>query len=156
MAAFLTQATVWLAMLAWTIAILGRLERWSWTAGLGFYLWHILGAYHSHYRWSHDVAVAETARQTGELVGWESGIGIWINYAFAAVLAFDLLVQWTGRPRKFPRTVEALVLFMIVNGAIVFGSGPVRIFGAALSAAIVAGWFVRARENSSGSSSLPR
>lgn len=157
MSTILTQATIWIAMLAWTVAIFRKGEsRWWWAAALAFYIIHILSAYESHYQWSHDIAISETARQTAEVIGWDSGIGLYFNYAFAAILAIDLGVLWFRKRRPFPRFVDGLVFFMILNGAVVFGSGAVRIYGALLWVLIVATWIFRARENSSPMSSHPR
>ena len=151
---FLTLATIWSAMLAWTLAILFRV-RGAWTLAFVLYIVHILAAHESHYAWSHEVAYTETARQTADATGWDSGVGLYFNYAFAAILAFDLVIQWRYRSRKFPRTIDGLVFFMIFNGAVIFGSGPVRWFGVLLCTAILVGWILRARGNSSPEPSPP-
>ena len=139
MAAFLTQATIWIAMLAWTIAILRSGRLW-WTIGLASYLFHILAAFESHYHWSHEIALSETAHQTAEVTGWKSGVGLYFNFAFFAILAVDLIVLYLRGRRPFPKSVEGLVFFMILNGAVVFGDGAVRIYGAALFVGIVVVW----------------
>jgi len=155
MFALITQVTIWGAMLVWAVAILSG-GRWAWSAGLGLYVLHILSAYQSHYQWSHEVAIDETARQTAEVTGWESGAGLWFNYLFVAILAVDLVMQWKGGVRRFPKTIDGLVFLMILNGAIVFGNGPVRYFGALLCTAILVGWILRARGNSSPAPSPPQ
>ena len=155
MFAHLTVVTVWLAMLAWTSAIWSR-SKAAWTAAFALYIVHILSAYESHYRWSHEVALSETARQTAEVTGWNSGIGLYFNYAFAAILAVDLAFLWFRDRRPFPRFVDGLVFFMLLNGAVVFGNGVVRFYGAILCAAIAAAWILRARGNSSPIPSRPR
>lgn len=155
MAAFLTLATIWIAMLAWTIAIFRTGRRLWWAIGLAFYVAHIFAAYESHYHWSHEIARSETARQTAEVTGWDSGIGLYFNFAFAAILALDLGFLYLRDQRPFPRFVDGLVFFMILNGAVVFGNGTVRIYGALLCGLIVATWIVRARENSLPAPSRP-
>ncbi len=155
MVPFLTQATIWIAMLAWTIAILRREHSWS-GVGLVFYILHIFAAYEFHYQWSHAVALSETARQTAEVTGWESGVGLYFNYALAAILASDLAFQYIRGKRPLPRIVDGLVFFMIFNGAVVFGNGAVRLYGAILCGVIAAAWILKARENFSPRPSRPR
>ncbi|MDF1862847.1 MAG: hypothetical protein P1U87_21705 [Verrucomicrobiales bacterium] len=138
----LTLATVWLAMGAWTCGIcLGwdtskQVARGLWTLGLLSYLVHILCAYEAFYQWSHEIAWESTARDTEEVTGFDSGVGLLVNFAFGALLAVDLFSQWQKGERKWARFVDSLVLFMIVNGAVVFGDGPVRWFGVFLTLAI--------------------
>ena len=140
---FLTRATIWLAMLAWTGGIVmqgrgrGRLFRGFWTTGLSFYLIHICFAYSEFYQWSHRVAWDSTARDTLEMTGVDSGFGLLVNYALVLVLAIDVFLQWKVGDRRGARWIDGLVIFMIVNGAIIFGSGSVRWFGAALIASIL-------------------
>lgn len=157
----LTLAAVWLAMGAWTCGIcLGwdtskRLARGLWTLGLLSYLVHILCAYEAFYQWRHEIAWESTARDTEELTGFNSGVGLLVNFAFGALLAVDLFSQWQNGERKWARFLDGLVLFMIVNGAVVFGGGPVRWFGALLALAIgirfgyrLRNRRIKARENS--------
>jgi hypothetical protein len=68
-----------------------------------------------------------------------------VNYAFGALLAVDLFSQWKNGARKWARWVDGLILFMIVNGAVVFGDGPVRWLGALLALAIGITFFYRSR-----------
>lgn len=140
---FLTRATIWFAMFAWTggIVIQGggraRLSRGFWTAGLSLYVVHIFLAYSEFYQWRHRVAWESTARDTLEMTGMDSGFGLLVNYAFALVLSADLLRQWKEGERKGARWIDGLVIFMIVNGAIIFASGSVRWFGVALIVSIL-------------------
>lgn len=140
-----TRAAIWFAMVAWTAGIVARdkpVAKWFWAVGFDLYLLHIILAYGVFYQWSNQVAWDETARQTAEVVGVETGVGLIANFAFAVVLLIDSVQQWRGKPccRAF---VDGLVLFMIVNGAIVFGHGPVRWFGCLLLALIVIGWVTK-------------
>lgn len=157
----LTRATIWLAMGAWTCGIcLGwrknkQAARCLWTLGLFSYLVHILCAYEAFYQWSHGIAWESTARDTGAVTGFNSGVGLLVNYAFGALLAVDLFSQWNNGERKWARFVDGLVLFMIINGAVVFGEGPVRWLGCLLTLAIGITFFhrsrtgrIKARENS--------
>lgn len=154
-----TTASILVAMSGWTLALVsaGSTARLAWTSALFSYLLHVLFAFSSHYGWSHATALVETARQTAEFTGFESGIGLWVNYAFGAVLAFDVLQQWLGGRRRFASAIDGLVVFMIVNGAIVFADGAVRVYGVVLVAIVLgfrlSGKRIRARGSSAGSSS---
>ncbi len=137
MGEWLTRATIWVAMGLWCVAMVlpPRRElqsRWLWMAALVTYGAHILLAYQHFYQWSHQVAWEATARDTEATVGFDSGVGLLINFAFAAVLAVDLAIQWCTRERKGGAWINGLVLFLILNGAVVFGEGPVRIYGVIL------------------------
>jgi len=149
----LTSATIWLAMLAWTVALpfRGRESvRWLWLSGFVFYLCHMGLAFHHYHDWSQSAAWEATARDTEELTGWRSGVGLLVNYAFAVWLAIELVFQFrNGKPVSL--ALEGFIFFMIVNGAILFGEGPVRWFGLVLSARILVSWIQRFRLRSPGS-----
>jgi hypothetical protein len=131
----LTRGVIWLAMGAWTVGMVtsGRaVARVWWLLGMVAYVAHILLAYGFFYEWSHRVAWEETARETSEAVGLDSGLGLVVNFAFAAILGLDLLLQWSRGVRLPGRWLDGVVVFLIINGAIVFGEGAVRWYGAAL------------------------
>ena len=93
--------------------------------------------------------MAETARQTEEALGLRVGAGVYANYAFLAVWIADAFWWWLwpasfrGRPRALDAAIRLFLLFMFVNGAIVFARGPVRIAGVAVVAALAAAWYGR-------------
>ena len=126
-----TSVSIFLAMSCWSVALVsaGRSAPIAWTAGLIFYLLHVFFAFDAFYEWSHHLAMETTARETAEVVGLESGLGLWVNYAFGVILALDAAQQWLGRKRHFSRTIDWLVIFMIVNGAVVFAEGLTRLYG---------------------------
>lgn len=140
---WLTRASIWFAMAGWTAGILTRfpLSRRFWTAGLALYLAHIVLAFAAFYDWSQAVAWEATAADTERVTGWRSGIGLAFNYLFALVLAIDVALQWQLNRRMAGWLVEGLVLFFIVNGAVVFADGPVRWFGITMTGVILAGWW---------------
>lgn len=154
MSEFATRAAIWFAMLAWTFAMALPFPRARLVWWLGFvcYLVHIAGAFAFFYEGSHSVALAETARQTLEKTGWQSGAGLWVNYALVLLLALDLAWQCSGRAQRQRPWVNGFVLFMIFNGAVVFGSGPVRIFGAILLLVPAMLWWFRLRRSGRGNS----
>jgi hypothetical protein len=182
---FLTRLTVWLALAAYAIgtACIVRSSftraRWIWTLGCAFYLAHVLCAFGFFHNWSHTAAYVETAHQTRELVGWNWGAGIFVNYLFTLVWLADVLWWWlapatsefgvpasAGQASLAPgarvreRTPDRLkaglrtqrrspaasamlhgfFFFMVFNGAVVFGHGPVRWYGVAICAAVAYLW----------------
>ena len=143
----ITRASIWLAMAGWTLAIISRGKPpaiWIWAASFDLYSLHILFAYGVFYEWSNKIAWNHTANQTAEAIGVNTGIGLAINFVFLAILLTDIVLQWRGKHccRNF---IDGLVLFMIVNGAIVFGHGPVRAFGALLLGIVAAAWLRHGR-----------
>ena len=157
MAEWITRGSIWLAMIFWTAGILTTVPRsrsW-WTCGLGAYLVHVAFAYAAFYEWSHRVAWEETARQTEELTGWSSGVGLVFNWILLGVLALDVWAQWARGQRVLGRTIDWIVLFFIFNGAVVFGTGPVRWFGGALLLGVGLSVLVRKSRGSSSTASSP-
>ncbi|MEP6673379.1 MAG: hypothetical protein ABJF10_29790 [Chthoniobacter sp.] len=154
---FLTRLSIWLALIAYVVAAGMMLHargrepwwgraRWAWTIGCGFFLCHLLCAFAYFHHWSHAEAYGETARQTAALTGWHWGGGIYFNYVFAAAWLADTLWWWVA-PQSFvrrPMWVTALwhgfFFFMVFNGTIVFGHGPVRVLGVVISLTLTALW----------------
>ena len=128
-----------------------RLARLLWSAGLLAYLAHVGTAFHFVHGWSHQAAVVETARQTRELFGLETGVGIWFNYLFTAVWGADVAWWWLDEDSYVRRTVlvsagvHAFLAFMFFNGAVVFASGPSRWIGLAATVLVPALWMWRRR-----------
>ncbi|MEM9280244.1 MAG: hypothetical protein AAGA96_00320 [Verrucomicrobiota bacterium] len=157
----LTQVTIWIAMGLWSVAMgfpsgRFRFARWLWTVALISYGAHIVLAYQHFYDWSHRVAWEATALDTKETTGFDSGVGLLVNFAFALLLAIDVGEQWRHGKRRGTVWVNGLVLFMVLNGAVVFGEGPVRAYGIGLLMVATAGlvWRrLRARESSAAASS---
>lgn len=158
MVEFLTKVTVWLAMLGWVSALVAGRFRLSlsarilWTSGLVCYLLHILFAYEAFYDWSNKIAWEQTAADTERLTGVRSGAGLLVNFLFLGFLTFDICRQWFGRMQRAGKILEVFVVFMIFNGAVVFGSGAVRWFGVALLMILFGAYFflhgAGTRENS--------
>jgi hypothetical protein len=76
--------------------------------------------------------LADTARQTRELLGWPFGAGIYFSYVFAALWLGDAMWWWVGRasyerrPKWLSVATHAYIFFIIFNGAIVFETGITR------------------------------
>ncbi len=140
-----TRATIWLAL---TLYVAGQMaarasrpaaaRRLNALGGVAF-LAHIVAAFQFHHHWSHSAAYADTARQTAELTGWNSGFGLYINYLFAAVWLGTLVKPVQNWP------IRVFFWFMIFNGAVVFVHGPMRWFGLALCAMLIACWWPNRR-----------
>lgn len=135
-----TYLSIFFAITCWGAALVSAppLARIAWTAGFGLYLAHIVFAFDAFYGWSHHVAMEVTAKETAAVIGLETGIGLWVNYAFGLILALDVLQQWRTGTRRFAVAIDWIVIFMIVNGAIIFADGITRLYGAVLIVAVIA------------------
>ena len=136
-----------LALAAW---ILRRPSafRLLWTAGFACYAGHVLAAFTFHYSWSHQTALAETARQTADLFRVRWGGGLYFNYAFTAIWAADVVWLWMN-PTSYRRrstwlagSVHAFMGFMFFNGAVVFATGWMRWFSLTATALLAILWIV--------------
>ncbi len=154
----LTRLTVWLALCGYAVGAAMHLHaqgrahrlsraRWAWTFGCAFFLAHVTCAFTYYHGWSHAAAYQETERQTAELTGLHWGGGIFLNYLFAAAWLADALWWWLA-PVKFARRSPRLTaawqgffFFMVFNGTIVFGKGPVRWLGIVICAGLAALWW---------------
>lgn len=138
-------ASVWLALLLYPFGLAGlrpglsrgraRLARWLFSLGALLFTVHAISAFFVHYELSHTVALRDTARQTLELTGIESGAGLYLNYLFALLWWIEA-VWWQTSPKTYrsrPPALSAVVhgffLFMIVNGGVVFVAWPRRALG---------------------------
>ena len=158
----ITRGTIWLALMAGAagagINLVAssnfkpeRIARWAWTVGGIAYLGHIASAFHFYHHWSHGAAYQETARQTAAMVGLNWGGGIYFNYVFT--LAWLAVVAWwwcdpqwhACRSRLLSRCWHSLFLFMVFNGAVVFGHGPVRWLGLVLCLGLGGLWWIHGR-----------
>jgi hypothetical protein len=148
-----TRLNIWLALIAYAIGLgllleargetgLRRSARWVWTIGWVFFIGHVICAFSFFHNWSHDAAYRETARQTAELTGWRWGGGIYFNYVVAAGWTADVLWWWLApgsfnrRPLWLTGLWQGFLFFMVFNGTIVFGHGPVRVLGALICLAL--------------------
>lgn len=123
-----------------------KARRAIWTLGLTCYVAHVAAAFHFVHHWSHTQAWRETARQTAAVVGWESGAGLWANYAFTALWLADAAAWWIIGPAYPSRyrptyiTVQIVFAFFVFNGTAVFGPGfwrpAVAVFGLMLAGAL--------------------
>lgn len=157
---FLTRLFIWLALLTYPVAtglilrspgdLRGRRQaRALWTLGCLFFLAHVFCAFALFHHWSHAEAYRETERQTAALTGWHWGGGIYFNYLFATVWLSDVLWWWLAphsfdrRPMWLSATWHGFFFFMVFNGTIVFGHGPVRVLGVLICLILATLWMRR-------------
>ncbi|MDB4657573.1 hypothetical protein OAE61_05570 [Verrucomicrobiales bacterium] len=144
----ISKIAIWAAMFGWVVAMATRycvpqkrrIANGWWLFALIVFAIHIVTAFHGFYEWSIRTALDETARLTEDLTGWSSSVGLWVNFAFFAALAADFamrIFREGGVCKTQNRVVQVLVIFMIVNGAIIFADGPVRCFGISLLVGLV-------------------
>lgn len=155
----LTRMTVWLALTLYVASELVKAIRggrepgaaawWLKAAGGAFFLGHMVGAFNYFYGWSHAAAYADTARQTKEFSGWDSGSGLYLNYLFALVWMIELIcsrlrpANHSTRSSAMAWAMRTFILFMIFNGAFVFVRGHLRWFGLLLCMILVGCWWPR-------------
>lgn len=139
----LTRWTVRLALLAYVLFLvhvlhrsrLDRAARAAWTLSCAAMLVHVFCAFHFVHRWSHAEAYEITARRTAEVIGWNFGGGVYVNYVFLLAWTADVLWWWIrpagylSRPRWFGIAMQSFCIMMAVSGAIVFEPGPTRPIG---------------------------
>jgi hypothetical protein len=149
------RGTIWLSLLAWAGGEWARCSRGgpaaagrsAWTVGALAAIAHSAAAFHFRHGWSHKAALVETARQTAAVTGLDWGGGLYVNYLFLAVWTADAAWWWLRpetfdrRPRALDRVVRAFLLFMFLNGAVVFARGPMVAVGAAAVLAVLAAWY---------------
>ena len=113
----------------------------AWLLGSFFSLLHGIATMLLIHRGSHLAAVEDTAQQTEALLGVAVGGGIYFNYVFVTVWLIDALwwiassSSYRSRSRWWNRLVYGYLVFIAINGAIIFESGIVR--WVALTGAVV-------------------
>lgn len=146
------RATIWLSVLAWAASEVlrrtgpadRRAVRAAYSAGALLLAIHIVIAFQTTHGWSHAAAYAETARRTALMTGVASGAGLYLNYLFAAFWMADATWWWirpagrATRSRGIDLAGFGFFVFMMVNGAVIFAAGPMRLAGAAAVAAAIA------------------
>jgi len=158
----LTRSFIWLSLIAYALAI-GLLilspehaswrlrARRIWTFACLAFLAHVLCAFAYFHHWSHTEAYRETARQTAALTGRSWGGGIYFNYLLAALWIADVSWWWLApqsfdrRPRWLTIAWHVFFFFIVFNGTIVFGRGPVRVLGVDICLVPLACWWYRWR-----------
>ncbi len=155
MGAALLRGTILLSLFAWVAGEWGRganrgmnpAGRGAWTVGALAAFGHGAAAFHFRHGWSQQAALIETARQTAAVTGLDWGGGLYVNYLFLAIWVADAGWWWLfprafdGRPKALDRAVRAFLLFMFLNGTVVFAKGPSRGVGTAAVLAVLFAWY---------------
>jgi hypothetical protein len=106
-----------------------------WLLGALFAMGHSLGALWTFHHGSQAAALESTAEQTQQLLGFRFGAGLYINYLFVVVWLFDAMLRsitptrYVMLPRWYRATLNGFLIFIAINGAIVFKSGWIRAIG---------------------------
>ncbi|MDZ4287946.1 MAG: hypothetical protein U0984_08300 [Prosthecobacter sp.] len=138
--ALLTHVSAAAAFLAYLVAVALQLSsfcrnRAAWTLACLLLLLHVACAFYHVHQWSHHAAYEATARQTAALTGFNSGSGLWVNYAVIAVWLLDLGWWWAApasyqsRPRLIGALIHGFLAFVWFNATVVFGHGLIRWVG---------------------------
>jgi hypothetical protein len=130
-----------------------RAARILWTLGCVACLAHVAAAFGFAHGWSHAAAWEHTARRTREVVGIDSGGGIWANHLFTLLWIADAAWWWSSRATYEARTAlverfaQGTFATMVFFAAVVFGAGPARWIGTAVLLVLTATWLRRVRSD---------
>ena len=106
-----------------------------WLVGALLSLGHSLGSLATFHHGSQFMAMEATAQQTQELLGIRFGAGLFVNYAFDLVWLVDAMIRmispaiYSKLPNTYRYCTNGFLIFMAINGAIVFQSGWIRAIG---------------------------
>lgn len=106
-----------------------------WLTGAMLALVHSIGALLTFHQGSQLAAYESTAKQTEQLLGFRFGAGLYVNYLFVIVwqadAAFRLLMpkRYPDFPSWIRYGVTGFLVFIAINGAIVFQGGVTRYVG---------------------------
>jgi len=153
--------TIWIALALFAAGEAGkrllggaRAAPWAWTVsatGVTIAIAHVVIAMGARHGWSHDAALAATARQTRAVYGVDWGGGVFVNYAFVSLWIAELWLwrrvpaRYVSRPDAVTWLVRAFFFVVIVNAAFVFAGGLRRIAGAVIVLSLVVSWWPRTR-----------
>jgi hypothetical protein len=102
-----------------------RIARWMWTIGCGIFLLHVAAAFHFLHGWSHAAAFEHVRQRTLHDIGWNSGSGIYVNYAFTLLWLVDTILwwrrlDWSGKRASY-WIVQSVFAFLMIQATAVFG-----------------------------------
>jgi hypothetical protein len=153
---FLTRATAWLAIFAYTAGTLifvnkstrgDGAARLLWTIACASLIAHFISAFQFFHGWSHQAAYLATARQTEKVFGLNWGGGLLINYLVLILWIVDVTWWWVQGVESYRRrrwrwviAWHALLIFIIFNATVVFGHGIIRWLGGVACLILVVAW----------------
>jgi len=139
----------WFYVAAVILLIRWKPTRWKqarllWTLGCAVFLLHVALAFQFVHAWSHTAAFEHTAGQTAELIGLHWGGGLYLNYAFTLLWVWEAARWWKlGDAFRTRNAVQGFLLFMFLNGAVVFAAGAGRWMGLVGFAVLGSVWWFR-------------
>ena len=103
-----------------------RSARNWWSLGAAAIVLHVFAAFQVRHGWSHAAAWEHTRAQTLLFTGWNSGHGLYANYALTILWAFDaaawwIMPDWPQRHRIWAGTLLAGCGFLMFHATAVFG-----------------------------------
>jgi hypothetical protein len=161
---FVTRATIWITLILYLsgVGLLAAAAGRAWSNSLTRVVWtiacfslvlHFVSAFHFYHEWSHAAASRDTARQTYDVVGVASGVGVFVNYALLTVWVLDIAWWWLKgaasyfrRPRFLILAWHGFLVFVIFNATVVFGKGPARWVGLLITLMLLISWIFVARQ----------
>jgi hypothetical protein len=115
-------------------------RRW-WTFAVLCLTVHTLIAFAGVHHGSHAAAWERTRVQTLALTGWNSGFGLWVNFATLAVWWIDVALWYRQplqrTPSRFNTTWQTLLAFVMLNATVIFGPAVWRILAVLFTVAAV-------------------
>lgn len=120
-----------------------------WFLGSILALGHSVGSLLTFHDGSQADALASTAEQTRELLGFAFGAGLYVNYVFVIVWMSDAIFRivaprhYGGLPVNYFWCVNGFLIFIAFNGAIVFKAGIVRWLGLLCCVLLGCLWWLR-------------
>ena len=131
-----------LLWLAWWQEIAGNKRRAQSVhfAGWLVYVAHVAAAFHIEHHWSHSEAVRHTAEVSARVTGVEAGYGIYFNHLFT--LAWLYIAVKTRRDNtRLDRAAHGYLVFMVIQGAIVFAPTPVAVLATGMMVGLGVAWW---------------
>ena len=121
----------------------------SWMLGYMAFVIHFVSAFHYKYEWNHAKALELTAKQTFEITGLQTGIGLYFNYFFTLIWLSDLLwlklfnQSYKNRHPWICYSIHGFMAFMWFNATVIFGSFTGQLIGIFAFLGLVIFWIYR-------------
>jgi hypothetical protein len=144
---FLIRNTARIALLYWVIAVVIMLRagpaRRFWVLACAAFLIHVAVSFEFAHHWSHAAAFDHVKQASGH------GEGVFVSYLFTLVWFADAL-WWCAWPSSYEKrpawidwSIHAFMVFIIINGTVIFESGAIRWVSAAMLPALGLLWLQR-------------